>query len=352
MISIYSDPHLGLNLASNTTHASRALLKKYLVDHLNQIVDGFDKGDTILCAGDFFHTHQNNEDVLHSSLWVASQTSKILAGNHDVVNIADRKGTLDIISTVFDTRVVPCKFGEVSYKIVSPCLSGETKVYMVPHHSTQDLFDDALEQARKSAEKQKGKKILVTHCNYDSPFIKDRVTLNLSQRKAIHLLQAFDYIVLGHEHNHKTDLDDRVIVVGSPHPTGFGDISDKFTLHFDKEGAPSLKKCWDKSTQYLECPHDKCLSLVTPQHQFIKLTGEVDPSGLHDLAKTIQQLWKVSQAFAIKSEVKILSGDATKSAYEIMSPDKITEIIELELKNSPELYALWKEILSDQGTAP
>lgn len=352
VINIYSDPHIGLNLASNTTAKSRKALKKYIIDHVNQIINEFDEGLTI-CAGDFYHTYQNPEEVLHESLWAASQTSKILAGNHDVVNIADRKGTLDIVGTVLDPRVVPCKFGKINYQPVVASIPHDQIAYLVPHHSSQNLFEDALAAVRKSAEKESKSvfKLLVLHCNYNSKFVKDTITLNLPERLAIWLLKVFDYIVIGHEHNYRLELNDRVIVAGSPHPTGFGDISDKFTIHFDDDNTLLINWVWKKDTHYLQCDWHEAVEKIAIEHQWVSLTGEVAPSELHELASVIKKVWANGSPFAVRSEVKILTGGADRSAYQSMSPDKINEIIETELRNSPELYNLWKEIIDDQGTA-
>lgn len=353
-IQIYSDPHIGRNLASHTTSESRKRLKQHIALNTCKIIDDFDEGDTVICAGDFYHSYSNDEEVLHSSLWAADKTHKILAGNHDVVNIRDRKGTLDIVGTIFDGKVVPCKFGEVNYQVMPTMFpaAGSALLYMVPHHSSQELFEDALEAVRKSAEKKECPCILVTHCNYNSEFVNDTVTLHMTQRKAERLLKSFDYIVLGHEHNHKTDLDDRVIVVGSPHPTGFGDISDKYIVTMFEDGrSPIRKQVWSKEKQYLECDWSEVMDKVTQDHQWIKITGEVPSSMIHDLANQISDLWKFSQAFAIKSEVKVLAGETSASSLELVSSDKISEIIENELKGNPELYELWRSI-NDQGTAP
>lgn len=351
MINIYSDPHLGLSLASNTTAASRARLQQYMVDHLNLVLKVFDPGLT-LCAGDFYHKYQNTEEVLHSSFWAASQTDKILAGNHDVVNIADKKGTLDILDTVFNGQVVPTKFGQSTFTVVQPDDCPDQHVYMVPHHSTQELFVDALTSAKARADRTKGMNILVAHCNYDNPFVRDKITLHLSEREAIWLLKTFDYIVLGHEHTFKLALEDRLVVVGSPHPTGFGDIEDKYTVHIDDDGTLLHNQVWSASANYVECDWREADTKVADSHQWIRLTGEAEPFEMHDLAKRIRSIWKVMSPFAVRSDVKILTGDATRSAHDVLSPDKINEIIEKELQSSPEMYALWKEIFDDQRTTP
>lgn len=353
MIQIYSDPHQGLNLASNTTPASRKALREFIALNTATVIDDFDDSDIILCAGDFYHTYKNSEEDIYSSMWSASKTSKILTGNHDVVNIRGAKGSLDLIASMFDSHVVPCRFGKVSYQVLPATFppTPNHSIYMVPHHSNQELFVEALDAVAESA-KTCDKAILVTHCNYDSPFIKDDVTLNMSSRKAQELLKSFEYIFLGHEHNPRTDHDDRVIVVGSPHPTGFGDISDKYIVTIDEQfNTPIRKQVWSKSKHYLECDYSELPELLTADHQWVKLTGTVVPSQIHELASTIRLGWKLFSPFAIKSEVEILTGDSFATSQTESTVERINEIIEMELKNSPELYKLWRQINDSQSAS-
>ena len=355
MINIYSDPHIGKNLVSHTTQTSRKRLREFIALNTCMVVDEFGQDGMNLCAGDLFDTYQNSEEVLHSVLWAADRTDYILAGNHDVVNILDRKGTLDIVGTVFDGKVVPCKFGKPNLRAVSmsmPATEDTPLVVLVPHHSNQKLFEEALEMAESVADAHPGKTAMVAHCNYNNDFVNDDVTLNLTQRHAKKLLKYFDYIFLGHEHNHRTDLDDRLIVVGSPHPTNFGDISDKFVVSWDGEGSPVRRQTWSKSKHYLECHWANLAENITPDHQWVKLTGEIPPSDIHSLAKFIRDAWKHYEPFAIKSEVKILSGEASASDFDAHDSVKISQIIENELKGSPDLYEMWRSITDDSQPTP
>jgi len=352
LINIYSDPHQGLNLASNTTSRSRKELKEFIALNTAKIVDELStEPATVVCAGDFYHTYRNSEEDIYASMWSASKTDYILAGNHDVTNVKGAKGSLDLMATVFDKRVVPCKFGKVNYKCITvkPFATPSKHMIIVPHHSSQELFMQSLIAAAAEADKL-GDCILITHCNYDSPFISDDVTLHMSKRLATDLLKSFKYIFLGHEHNHRTDLDGRLVVIGSPHPTGFGDISDKYVVSIDPDFTkPIMKEVWRKSRHYLECGYRDLPDLLNEDHQWVKITGKIVPSELHELASTIRTAWKLFTPFAIKSEVKILTGDITAAAYNDSSVERINEIIEMELKNSPELYALWRQINDDQA---
>lgn len=350
---IYSDPHIGKNLVSNTTQDSRKRFQKFILQNTCELIGAAGDREKV-CAGDFFDTYQNPEEVLHDSFWPANETNYILAGNHDVVNIKGRKGSLDIIDTVFSNKVVPCHYGKPYFR--SLCFPTKRQrslyptLYMVPHHSSQDLFELALDAAMQQAEKDDDNAILVLHCNYNSDFARDETSLNLSQRKAKYLLSVFDLIFIGHEHNHRTDLYDRVIVVGSPHPTSFADISDKFVIHFN-DRIPTLVPTWSASRHYLEVPHDQLLDRVRPDHQFIRITGSILPSELHELTKSIRAVWQQHSPFAIRSDVVVATGSQEETRFTGMSPERLHAIICQELKGSPDLLALWKEVTTNDKAA-
>jgi len=325
------------------------MLKEWIALHTAEVVDSF-KGGTAICAGDFYHTYKNSEEVLYSTMWTASRTSKILAGNHDVVNIKEAKGTLDIIGTVFDSQVVPCKFGKVNYEVMSSDFPSVTAplLYLVPHHSNQELFNSALEAAAESAVGYENDCFLIAHCNYDSPFVNDDVALNMTQRHAKKLLESFAHIFLGHEHNPRGDFGGRLSVIGSPHPTGFGDISDKYVISIDTEKLNiTYRRVWEEARHYLECDYSELADRLNKDHQWVRLTGEIAPSEIHTLAAAIRQAWKMFEPFAIRSDVKILTGDTSATSFDTSNVDNIGETIERELKNSPDLYELWRSLHDD-----
>ncbi len=344
-MNIYSDPHHGLTLGSNTTPESRKRLQDYITEHTYEIAWNFKFGP-VICAGDFFDKYQNPEEVLLESLPTFRATSHILSGNHDVVNIAGRKGSLDVLYAMDRNRIIRSHFGVPCYEKIQ--VNGVRDLYMVPHHSSQELFEEALEAAMLEACRYGGKKSLVLHCNYNSEFIKDKIALDLPQRQAARLLNVFDFIFIGHEHNHRTDLNDRVIVVGSPHPVSFGDMTDKFIIEMETD-TPKLVPVWSVNKHYLEVPYPALLGRATPDHQFIRVTGEILPSQLHELAASIKKVWDTCKPFAIRSEVQVITGDKESSRYTGMNPDRLQHIISAELKKTPELYDLWKEITSDQA---
>jgi hypothetical protein len=283
---------------------------------------------------------------------LANRTSLILSGNHDVVGIADRNGSLDLLrefseAQVHDQpfRVIPTVFDQIHYSIEDMSYLG-WELVMVPHHTTQGQFEEALLQAAKKPKGDGLKRALITHCNYDLNFAVNDNTLNLSRPMADHLLNKgayFDYIFLGHEHNPRQDFDGRLVVIGNPHPTGFGDISDKQVVLLHHDGSVSYRQVWSKAEGYFECGPDD-LHEVPPGIQFLRVKGEVEPPALHTYAKAIRKLWQSSpNLFAVRSEVAVKAGNKQTSLgkSEVVN---VKDLITEELRGNEALFALWQEI--------
>lgn len=353
MILIYSDPHLGLNLAANTTPASRAALQRRLEEKVDEVLTlGAENSALNICAGDFFHSYSNPETVILRAMRLASRTHFILSGNHDVVNIADKRGSLDVIDDALGgehCEVVKTYFDKLNYTIHCAPEEGWA-ITLVPHHTTQQQFEEALLMAAKEQAKMHAstacKRVLITHCNYDLTFETGDNTLNLSRPLADHLLNKgayFDYIFLGHEHNPREDFDGRLVVLGNPHPTGFGDISDKRVALLFEDGTIEFVRVWDKSKGYFECGPE-ALESVPASTEFLRVKGEVDPPALHAYAKAVRKLWQASpKLFAVRSEVVVKTGNkqATLGKSEVVN---IKDLITEELRDNEALFALWQEI--------
>lgn len=346
-IIVYSDPHQGLNLNANTTPRSRERLNQSIDRTLNEILS--QEADSFICLGDFFHRFQNSEDVLMDALPHAERTTRILGGNHDVVNDKERRSTLHVINEIFPGKVSLPVFGEV---VVETFWMGSALFTMVPHHSSTELFEKALDAAveKNIPERSQGlPTYLCLHCNYDSGFATQDTALNLDRKRAEQLLESFDYILIGHDHHFKEDFDGKLIVLGNIHPTNFGDICDKYYLVIDTDtGHPmAYDTCW-VDNRYIEVDHTEIFKVTTDHHQFVRITGNAEPSAIPEISRSIKKLWERASedaVFAIRSEVKIISDvKAAAGSAGLAAGEKITTVIEKELADQPELLALWKEV--------
>jgi hypothetical protein len=258
-------------------------------------------------------------------------------------------GSLQLLRSLLpsddETSIVYNAFG--SNRVYARSLVDGHLLVAVPHVSDQALFEYALADAYELAESipAGSRKYLLLHCNYDNPFT-DETSLNLTRENAEELLQVFDYILLGHEHQPREDLGGRLIIVGNPMPTSFADISNKRIIRIEDDGSLKSVPVW------LEREHswvgdwnkvvDSFLPSAASQLQFIRLVGKVEPGQLVDLGKTVRKLWAdMPELLCLKVDVEV-AGMAKPSmgrAELNRLPEKIAE----ELKGT-DLEDLWTEL--------
>ncbi|ELA6946637.1 metallophosphoesterase [Vibrio parahaemolyticus] len=290
MLRFFTDPHLGRNATSHTTPESRKKLDKALAESALSITY---TDQPILCLGDLFHSAHNSESTIAMGFLIAEQCELVLEGNHDLPNRANTTSSIGLLAMSLDedtTRFAACGVGNSN--IVVKVIQG-VKCVAVPHHSSQDLFDSALKMAEAE-----GGELLLLHCNYNTPFNEGiETSLNLSEAQAIELAKHFDYIVIGHEHNHRWELDRKVLLLGNTHPTSFADISDKYYWDYDPSDKSWHKHMlWRKDTHYLKLRLEDVLDgnyQIKPEHRFIDIVGRVECSEeSYQLSTCIQHIWE------------------------------------------------------------
>lgn len=357
IIRFFSDPHVGKELKANTTPKSRATLAQQLHLHAMQAArmphPQGKRVDGTICGGDLFDTDSNPEHVLIAGHQVASQCDVVLGGNHDVVNIAGRESTLSALSKLSvsnDKFVMPPNPGCTSARVIP--FNG-VDVYAIPHHARQQEFEEVLEQAKAMAEEcQEGPRarILLVHCNYHLTFEAGENDLNLTDAKARHLLQAFDYIVMGHDHRPRLECEGRLIVLGNTHPTSFSDQGEKRVWFYCSETNDWTYQV-NAEEQRLEVQANSLISAWQndllaeyAQAEWIDVVGVLPPEATVDLAKAIAALWKVSPyIYAIRASRVQIRAEGQTDDMPAAAQKTLIEIIEEQLASSPDLLSLFRE---------
>ena len=326
---ITSDVHLGLNRKSHTTKESRKALAESIYQKAMQITSG--ESDTTCLLGDLFDTYSNDEATITQGLAVGWRCDVVLSGNHDVSNRADKLGSLEFLRTVADINVIITPVGESKH-----FHRGELNLVAVPHHSTQALFEESLEACPAD-------KLLFLHCNYDNSLTEGLdSSINLSKSMARRLLKKFDYIFIGHEHAPRELEAGRVIIVGSPHPTSFGDISDKFIWHYDEAtGKVSKTLVWEEATGYLEIAYEDGMAVPDlTGRQFIQVTGTIHLGQGAALVKFISAIWAAGDcALMVKNAVSVETDRVLTERQDFTS---IIETIANALKDT-EIEGTWRD---------
>lgn len=349
MITFITDPHLGLGARTNTSAKSTVLLDEKISVIATGLVNAH---SNVVLAGDLFHRSHNKEKVIAAGIAVASKCDIVLGGNHDNTQRADDQSSMDIVATVCDS-VLQVGVGKVE---IFPELifdSGETMT-VVPHHSSQELFDKAVEEACK----YKGN-IVTLHCNFNNPFVDEIETaLNLSIEQAEELLKHYDYIVIGHEHNTRWEMNDRLLALGNIHPTGYSDISNKYLWTFTKEGGFEKELIWDKSTGYMSLSAADIYNLPEEEFeldeddaspQFVDIVGSIDAENMPDLAHRISLIWDKWQPFMVRNQANAVTETTESLMEEGYKIEDFSSKIRGGLADAPELLEKFNALVCEVG---
>lgn len=353
-LAFISDTHLGKTLKTNTTHDSRERLKRKLFDTAkSSIQQAKQMGHSVHHAADLFDKSMNSEDVIRQGATIMHNLDSIMSGNHDVRNIAEHVSSLGLVAELTGKGCPPPLWEPAAAQPVYTCpeqrADGVT-IYALPHCISQEVFDASLEMSHPS---RPGKSILMLHCNYNNGLAEDKdQSLNLTEQQAKALLKRFDYIVIGHEHNHATYLNDRLIIVGCQHPTSFSDISNKYWIGLDPwTGKISKYPTWRMEDGYAELDIQQLLDkddLLFEQKvnlktvNFVRLTGRLPVERAGEIADVVRSLWaECPELIALRQDnIEFISAAGEKEA-ESVAIESLPEVMmeELEDEGIKELMA-------------
>lgn len=332
-ITIFTDPHLGTARQAHTTRESSFELQKSLYWQAMSIINTGDYPK--VCVGDLLDKSTNNEVIIGQAHDVAKGCEWVLAGNHDETN---REGTLSTLRLLkqqgLDIIATP--------DLTNPYFEARESLYMVPHHASQEVFEQAMRNAADHAAANRDglASYLFLHCNYDFNLATEDNTLNLRRELAKELIAAFDFIFIGHEHNGSVDLGGQVVVLGNTHPTSFHDIGDKFIYHLELETATLTKELvWAAATHYREIKIGGEIPDLEGV-QFVDVTGTDSVANAVEVSEFIREVWKasyyqpeaepgyVTEMFAVRNKVDIKDAlqDVDTEFNEVIVEDLQTRI--------------------------
>lgn len=338
--NLFSDPHLGTKRAAHTTRDSARRLQDRLFTQAKWVSEL----PGSLCLGDLFDKAHNEERILVQGYEITKRCDLLLSGNHDLTNREGVVTTLDALNSIEDGPIV------MAPDISKPYFHVWNKFWSVPHHASQELFDQALEEAAESSgaidNPNRGHRYLLLHCNFDCPFDTEDSTLNLSLEMAEHLLKSFTRIFIGHEHNSKELYGGRLVMVGNTHPTSFSDVGNKYRWELDVT-TDELNKVtiWDKGYNYREIEYGDPLPDLSGV-QFVDVVGAEPVDNGVEVAEYVRSIWDAGNVLlAVRNNVEIadhLAGtdvDTTKPALV-----DLKQRIDEDLEGS-DLQEMYRELL-------
>ena len=318
-LTIFTDPHIGTSRQAHTTRESSAELQLSLYHQAMAIVET--ATNPVLNNGDLFDKSFNPERIIAQGFNVASKCWKTVAGNHDESN---REGTVTSLRLLQEQGVSICAAPNLS----TPYYENHESIYIVPHHASQELFELALREAAENAAMYRDglASYLFLHCNYDFALAVDDNTLNLPAALAKDLIQYFDFIFIGHEHNCDTHLGGQVVILGNTHPTSFHDIGDKFVYHLELDTAELTKELiWSKDVHYREIKLGSEIPDLAGV-QFIDVTGTEAVSEALDVADFIRDVWKASQYIHPDDETKTVVSELFAVRNRVDIKDSLADV--------------------------
>lgn len=294
-LTILNDVHLGAERSAGTTPLTAWQLRQYLLEEFRALVEEAD--EALLILGDLFDTgHVSMADLLGA--WnilrehcLLGRPLYMVQGNHDL-----EKTLTKLSSFQFLCKILMAEFGGLVTVIAAPRMLAEWDTYVIPHLANQDLFDMALASVPKCT-------YLTVHCNYNNNFaVESDHSLNLSVEQA--MAAPVEHIIFAHEHQAKTGLGGKVLIIGNQFPSSVSDClgnESKQKLLIDQSGM-ILSSTWEAEGNYAE---QDWRSLSDDGCKFIRVVGEATADEAADVVTAISKFRNKSKALIITNAVKV-----------------------------------------------
>lgn len=314
---IISDLHLGVNRVSGTTPQSREDLRSYVFSRFSELLRAAD-GHDLCILGDLFDGFEIAprdwlESYLYLSSWCANNldsTLYLVAGNHDVSAKGNKVSSFETLSTVLDQQL-----DNVQVVGIDSCLNvflDDAEIFIVAHHSNQDLFDIAMKEVLEKC--KRGDHVLL-HANYHNPFAERADhSLNVSEDQALEFTKKGVTLGFAHEHQHRHEIPHgtpadggSVVCLGNQIPTSVADCLGNESKYFWelKDGDLQKHVCWnyrgDLGYQALDWRHLE----EAGSAKFIRIVGDAVNAQAADVMDAIHKFRQRSSAFVITNAVKI-----------------------------------------------
>lgn len=357
---VFSDLHLGVQRTGGTTPTSADALRNFSHRKHANLLDLAGEHDTVLINGDL--TDQFNID-LGQAIEVYAAAAECLnakpnmklvwsVGNHDLSKDSSKLGTVAFIGRLLEGSF-PGRFKLITQ---AQALESHPGAWVIPHVANQDLFELELGRIPDDA------KVVFLHVNLDNAIAgQSDHSLNLTRDRARDLVKAGKTLVLGHEHQGRTILGDKVIVVGNQFPTSVSDClrhgdaqkdGTKYALAIEQNLEDmELVPTWsikDQDGGYREVDWRDLASIPDTAQIFVRVAGKADASEAAEVIKEISKLRQRSDAYVITNAVKVgvVDGDdELEASIEEIKAVSVLDIL-LSMLDEPQ-QAVVQELMKD-----
>jgi DNA repair exonuclease SbcCD nuclease subunit len=350
LFGIFSDPHLGLSRAANTTLESRKRFKQFLYDHTLGIIGELEEAGAkaIFCLGDLFDSYANSEDIILQGSSILQDITGCLVGNHDIANRMDSIGSMQLLSKlqVENFHGHPVIYNdEPNQPRIKNWTFELSKWTFVPHVLTQELFCQSLELAEQTPLSH-NMHILCLHCNVGVPGFKEAeakgTSLFLTDEWQERLLKRFDMILVGHEHPPQSFHSGRLLVVGNIYPLAFGEVADRFAYIVDDEeksivqAIPIFKVEKDFKQIHVSELLGSEGNYDAGAAGIVSVTGTIRRSDQAELARAIANFWKSNEGvYLFKNETETEEVAKAQRHENTFVPKTLPELVSESVANTP-----------------
>lgn len=319
MVTVLNDWHIGAVRTGGTTPATAYQLRQDLLSQFEEQLYAIDTD--LMVLGDLFDgPNISMADLLRTfevlSDWLTRNNKclDLVNGNHDLSKDASRLSSFELLC-----KLLVSVHGDRVMHIEQPTMTPHG--YIIPHLPNQDLFNLAMEKVPPC-------RALFVHCNYDNQFaVESDHSLNLSKAQAE--AAPVEYIIFAHEHQGRTELGGKVVIIGNQVPSSVSDclgrqpksrlvVGERLEFH----------QTWDPDADFLEVDWTELARAADMPHRFIRVTGVATSDEASLVVTAIARFRAASPALVITNSVKVQGRDDSEQLE--LSHDEITSFSVLE----------------------
>lgn len=317
LLTTINDLHLGAKRTGGTTPTSAEALRRYLLDEFRDLINNVNTD--LLINGDWLDAFWIDlRDLLQvydiTCNWLLKHPELRLyasRGNHDVAKDSTKTSSFDFLVSLLEGR-----FGAQVFPILAPTALPEHDAYVIPHLVNQETFDAALSTVPEVS-------YLYLHCNYDNEFaVHADHSLNLSEAQAKAL--PVKHTIIAHEHQAKTALDGKVVVVGNQFPSSIADCLNNATKHYL---VGTDRVCWWEAARDFA---EQDWRNLENGPRFVRVVGEASAQQASDVVAAIARFRAATDAFVVTNAVQIAGlsdGDQLSSSLEQITSFSVLEAL-------------------------
>ncbi len=326
-LAIINDRHLGAVRSAGTTASTAYQLRLDLLEEFEE--DLYSINSDLMILGDLFDgPNVSKADLLRTyrvlddwlirtgkSLW-------LIAGNHDLSKVSSELSSFGLLGGLLAAEGAYA--GTVHY-ITEGTMTPYG--YVISHVTNQDIFNLELEKVPACD-------YLFLHANYDNKFaVESDHSLNMSREQAE--AAPVKHIVFAHEHQARTELKGKVVVIGNQRPSSIADClgnKTKSRLQVDPEFGMERVGTWQAEGDFSEQDWRD----LKDEGRFIRVVGTANSAEAAQVVTAISRFRATAKALVITNAVKVEGLD--DAAVLELSHEEITSF---------NVHAALRELLTD-----